>query len=96
MLNFIFSYLALIKFNFYEQVVFPTLQILHSEARKQNTIKFVTYIAEQAHELQNSFVQMWGRKKLSKLQSFLDLFMCIFITFVTVEQKLCTLIGPSV
>ena len=33
------------------------------KARKQNTVKFVTYVAEQTHELQNSSVQMWGREK---------------------------------
>ena len=43
-------------------------------ARKQNTIKFVTYVAEQTHELQNNSFQMWGRKKLPKLLSFADSF----------------------
>ena len=47
---------------------------LRSAARKQNTIKFVMYIAEQAHELQNNSVQMWEKKKLLKLQSFADSF----------------------
>ena len=43
-----------------------------TENRKQNTIKFLTYVTEQTHELQNNSVQMWLRKEIA--EAFRDSF----------------------
>ena len=66
-------------------------------ARKQNVVKFGTYVAEQTHKLQNNSTH-GKRKKLPKLPSFADSFtLRAFSSFLSLYNKnyVCLLVNLS-